>query len=94
MTTPPPVQQTLPKELQIDASKLAKVDDKIVVADLVLPQGVELADKELDKEQVIASLYDPAAEAAAREAEAEETAVEAADVPADNGSKPETSEEA
>lgn len=84
----------LPKELQIDASKLAKVDDKIVVADLVLPQGVELADKKLDKEQVIASLYDPAAEAAAREAEAEETAVEAADVPADNGSKPETLEEA
>ena len=54
----------------------------------------EEADKELDKEQVIASLYDPAAEAAAREAEAEGTAVEAADVPADNGSKPETSEEA
>ena len=79
----------LPKELEIDASKLTNVEDKLTVADIVLPNGVELADKELDPEQVVASLYDPAAEAAAREAEAEEPAVEAADVPADNGSKPE-----
>lgn len=79
----------LPKELEIDAGKLVNVDDKLTIADIVLPSGVELADKELDKEQVVASLYDPAAEAAAREAEAEEPAMEAADVPADNGSKPE-----
>ena len=79
----------LPNELVIDASNLKEVDDKITIADLVLPSGVELANKELDKEQVIASLYDPAAEAAAREAEAEEESVEAADVPADNGTKPE-----
>ena len=79
----------LPKELEIDAGKLVNVDDKLTIADIVLPGGVELADKELDKEQVVASLYDPAAEAAAREAEAEEPAMEAADVPADNGSKPE-----
>lgn len=79
----------LPKELEIDASKLATVEDKIVISDLVLPEGVVLADKEIDPEQVIASLYDPAAEAAAREAEAEEEVVDAADVPADNGSKPE-----
>lgn len=79
----------LPKELEIDAGKLVNVDDKLTIEDIVLPAGVELADKELDKEQVVASLYDPAAEAAAREAEAEEPAMEAADVPADNGSKPE-----
>ena len=79
----------LPKELEIDASKLTNVDDKLTIADIVLPNGVEFADKELDPEQVVASLYDPAAEAAAREAEAEEPVVEAADVPADNGSKPE-----
>ena len=83
----------LPNELVIDASKLKEVDDKITIADLVLPSGVELANKELDKEQVIASLYDPAAEAAAREAEAEEEPVDAADVPADNGTKPEESSE-
>lgn len=79
----------LPKELEIDAAKLVNVDDKLTIADIVLSNGVELADKELDPEQVVASLYDPAAEAAAREAEAKEPAVEAADVPADNGSKPE-----
>ncbi|MBQ1373487.1 50S ribosomal protein L25 [Candidatus Saccharibacteria bacterium] len=59
----------LPKELEVDASAMKDLDDKITVKDIVLPQGVELADKELDPEQVVASLYDPAAEAAAREAE-------------------------
>ena len=59
----------LPKELEIDASGMKEVDDKLTVADIVLPKGVEYADKELDSGQVVASLYDPAAEAAAREAE-------------------------
>ena len=79
----------LPKELTVDASSLKDVDDKIVLSDIALPKGVEFADKEMSGEQVVASLYDPAAEAAAREAEAEEPTVDAADVPADNGSKPE-----
>ena len=83
----------LPKDIEIDASALATVEDKITVADIKLPEGVTLADKELSPEQVIASLYDPAAEAAAREAEAEEEAVDAADVPADNGTKPEEATE-
>lgn len=64
----------LPKELSIDASKLETVEDKLTIADIKLPQGVEFADKELDMEQVIVSLYDPVAEAekrAAEEAEAE-----------------------
>ena len=59
----------LPEEIKVDASKLAKLDDKITVADIKLPKGVELADKELAPEQVVASLYDPAVEAAEREAE-------------------------
>lgn len=86
----------LPSEVTANASKLEKLDDKLTVSNLDLPKGVELADKELDSEQVIANLYDPAAEAAAREAEdakaAEET-VDAADVPSDNGSKPGEAEE-
>ena len=53
----------LPKEITLDASKLVKADDKLTIADLKLPKGVEL-----EKDQVIASVYDPAAEAAAREA--------------------------
>ena len=83
----------LPSELTVDASSLKEVDDKITVADIKLPAGVELADKELDSEQVVASLYDPAAEAEKREAEekaaAEAGPVDAADVPSDNGEKPE-----
>lgn len=83
----------LPSELEIDASNMKDIDDKLVISDIKLPEGVELADKELDPEQVVASLYDPAAEAEKREAEADEPEVDAADVPADNGSKPEEKEE-
>ena len=83
----------LPKELTIDASNMADIDDKLTIADLVLPKGVEIADKEMSKDQVIASLYYPAAEAAAREAEATTEAVDAADVPSDNGAKPEAAAE-
>ncbi len=79
----------LPKELEIDATALKEIDDKLTIADIVLPSGVEFSDKELEPTQVIASLYNPAAEAEKREAEAEAPVVDAADVPAENGSKPE-----
>lgn len=79
----------LPKELEIDASNMKDVDDKITIADIVLPSGVEFADKELDHEQVVASLYDPAAEAAAREAE-EKAAAEATEA---NAAEAESAEE-
>lgn len=70
----------LPKELSIDVSKMENLDDKITVSDITLPEGVEFANPEQDQEQLIASLYDPAAEAAAREAAeaAEKAAAEAA----------------
>ena len=67
----------LPKSLEIDASHLKDIDDKLTIADIKLPAGVEFSDKELDMDQVVVSLYDPAAEAAAREAE-EKAAAEAA----------------
>ena len=67
----------LPEFIEVDASKLATVEDGITIADVVLPKGVEFADKELDSEQVVASLYDPAAEAEKREAEAQESEAEA-----------------
>ena len=84
----------LPKELTVDGSKLATVEDKLFVKDLVLPSGVEFADKELDPETVVANVYDAAAEAAARE-EADKNAeeVSAADVPSENGAKPEEANE-
>lgn len=87
----------LPKELTINVAGLAAISDKVTIADIVLPKGVEFANKELEPDQVVASLYDPAAEAAAREAEEaaakEAEAVDAADVPSDNGSKPEETAE-
>lgn len=64
----------LPEELTIDGSKLATTEDKLTIADLVLPKGVELADKELETTMVIANVYDPVAKAAAREAEDQKTA--------------------
>ncbi len=76
----------LPKEIEIDATEMKEVEDKITVADIKLPNGVEFADKELDEGQLVASLYDPAAEAAAREAK------EAAE--AEAAAEAETTEEA
>ncbi|MBR3204395.1 50S ribosomal protein L25 [Candidatus Saccharibacteria bacterium] len=80
----------LPKDLHADASKLATLEDKILVKDLILPKGVEFANKDQNLDQIVANLYDAAAEAAAREeAEAKEEPIDAADVPSDNGTKPE-----
>ncbi len=59
----------LPEELTVDGSGLSSTEDKLTLGDLKLPEGVELADKELELSTVIANVYDPAAEAAAREAE-------------------------
>lgn len=59
----------LPEELIVNGAKLAELDDKLTIADLQLPEGVALVDKEMAETTVIANVYDPAAEAAAREAE-------------------------
>lgn len=67
----------LPEELVADGSKMAGLDAKLTLADLQMPAGVELVDKELSSATVIANVYDPAAEAAAREAENAAPATEA-----------------
>lgn len=61
----------LPEAIEVDASKLAAAGDRLIVADIVLPKGVEFADKEIDTEAIIANVYDPATEAAERDAKAE-----------------------
>lgn len=74
----------LPEDLELDAAGLKDLDDKLTLEDLHLPAGVELADKEIEMDQVVASLYDPAAEAAAREkadAEAQEELAEGIETP-------------
>ncbi|MCL1839976.1 50S ribosomal protein L25 [Candidatus Saccharibacteria bacterium] len=68
----------LPSGLQLDAGNLATAEDVLSIADLKLPKGVELADKELDPETTIVTVYDPAIEAAQREAEAKAAAEAAA----------------
>jgi large subunit ribosomal protein L25 len=60
----------LPKSLPLDCSSLATTEDRLTIADLTLPTGVELADKELAPDTVIVSVFDPSHEAALREAEA------------------------
>lgn len=81
----------LPKELQIDASGMSTLDDKLTLEDIKLPEGVEFADKEIDLSQVVVSLYDPAAEAERREAE-EEAAKTAATEDAESEPEAETTE--
>lgn len=69
----------LPSELNIDASKLESVEDKLTIQEISLPEGVEFADKEIDMEQVAVSLYDPAVEAEKQKAKEEAEAAEAAE---------------
>ena len=68
----------LPSGLELDASNMTTAEDVLTIANLKLPKGVELADKELDPETTVATVYDPAIEAAQRAAEAAAAAEELA----------------
>jgi len=87
----------LPESIEISIVDLATDEDKITVADITLPEGVEFADAEQDLELVIANVYEPAALEAANEAAAG-AATDPADVASDNGeapvAEPETEEKA
>ena len=84
----------LPKELEINASSMESIDDKLKLSNIKLPENVEFAEKELDMEQVIASLYDPAVEAEKREAEeaAEAAAATEAEAETEGAEESEASE--
>lgn len=58
----------LPESLELSVLELATTDDKLTVANIVLPAGVEYADAEQDLELVIANVYEPSALQAANEA--------------------------
>lgn len=70
----------LPEALEMSIRDLASTDDKLTLADIILPEDVEYADNEQDLELVVANVYEPSALQAANEAaggEAEdESAVE------------------
>ena len=67
----------LPESIQLSVLNLEKEGDRLTVADIELPNGVEFADGEQDMDLVIANVYEPSAlqaanEAAGGEAEAED----------------------
>lgn len=83
----------LPDSIEMSIINLATDEDKLMVSDIVLGEGVEFADHEQDLALVIANVYEPSAlqaknEAAAGTAEPES----AADVEADNGEAPDVVE--
>lgn len=55
----------LPDALYFDAEKLAAAGDQATAADIILPKGVEL---KVEPEQVIATVFEPSALAAANDA--------------------------
>ena len=66
----------LPEALEVSVESLTTDEDKITLADITLPTGVEYADVDQDLELVVANVYEPAALEAANEAvagDAEET---------------------
>lgn len=77
----------LPEALEVSIIDLATDEDKITLADITLPEGVEYADVEQDLDLVVANVYEPAALEAANEAAAGDAELEdVADVEAEHGS--------
>ena len=75
------VPDKLPDVLEYDGEKLVEIGDQITVADLVVPEGVELI---TEPEHVIATVYEPSALAAANDAVGGEAEPEeAAEVPSE-----------
>ncbi len=74
----------LPESLEISVMELASTDDKLTLADITLPEGVEFADAEQDVTLVVANVYEPSALQAANESAGGEAESEA-DVVAENG---------
>ncbi len=58
----------LPDSVELSVLELATDEDKLTIADIKLPQGVEFADAEQDMELVIANVYETSALQAANEA--------------------------
>jgi large subunit ribosomal protein L25 len=74
----------LPESLELSIARLATADDKLTLADITLPAGVEFADAEQDVTLVVANVYEPGALQAANDAMGGD-AEDAKDVKAENG---------
>lgn len=75
----------LPEALELSIINLKTDEDKLTLADITLPEGVEFAELEQDTTLVVANVYEPGALQAANDA-AGGDAEDASDVSADNGS--------
>ena len=83
----------LPEALELSIVNLVSTEDKLTLADLKLPEGVEFADMEQNVDLVVANVYEPSALQAANEA-AGGDAEDEPEVEAENGGEEPTEEEA
>lgn len=74
----------LPESLEIPVNDLTTTGDKITLADISLPEGVEFADNDQDMELVVANVYEPSALQAANDAAGGDAETDA-EVEAENG---------
>jgi len=76
----------LPEALIVSVMNLNNDEEKLTIADINLPEGVEFADKEQDMTLVVANVYEPSALQAENEASGgEATAEDAANVASEQG---------
>jgi large subunit ribosomal protein L25 len=75
---------SLPEALELSIAQLATTEDKLTLADITLPEGVEFDDIEQDTTLVVANVYEPSALQAANDA-AGGDAESVEDVAAENG---------
>lgn len=79
----------LPESIEMSIIELATDEDKLTIADVKLPTGVEFADHEQDMDLVIANVYEPSALQASNDAAGGDAEPEAAeDVASENGEAP------
>lgn len=81
----------LPESLELSIVHLASTEDKLTLADLKLPEGVEFADMDQNVDLVVANVYEPSALQAANEA-AGGDAEDESEVEAENGGEEPTEE--
>lgn len=76
----------LPESLELPINELTSAEDKLTLADIQLPEGVEFAELEQDTSLVVANVYEPSALQAANEAAGGDAEIDSADnVASDNG---------
>lgn len=75
----------LPEALELSVEVLKTDEDKLLLSDVTLPEGVEYADVDQDLELVIANVYEPAALEAANEAAAGDAEENLEEVEAEHG---------